>query len=486
MKNKNIRQKVALHWRRTKIIATLGPASNTEAMVEKLIRAGVNIFRLNMSHGDHQQHQQSVKIIRKVAHQENKDIAILMDLCGPKIRVGQFEGDAVKLRRGEQVVVTCRVVKGKKGLIPSQYKKLYMDVKKGERLLLDDGNLELVVESVAEKDVKCKVVYGGVLRNNKGLNLPDSDVSISSFTPKDKKDAALAVEAGADFIALSFVRSANDIKALNRFLLKHNSTIPVIAKIEKPEAVHNIDEILEESYGIMIARGDLGIELPAEQVPLIQKDLVNKARSFQRPVIVATQMMESMIHNSRPTRAEVGDVANAALSGADAVMLSGETAAGKYPVKTVKNMDCVLREMEAYQWQHGQFGESDPEAVASVLPSDRKAVARAVTALAQDLKLQGIVVPTRSGTTAKVLAADRPTAPLFGVCADITICRRLALHWGVIPFHTDEKNTHNWKKLCESISTRCSLTKTGNTVLLVSGFNDDPTLNEPVMKVMRV
>ncbi|MCW9013487.1 MAG: pyruvate kinase [Gammaproteobacteria bacterium] len=486
MANKDLRKKIALHWRRTKIIATLGPASNSEAMVKKLIRTGVNIFRLNMSHGNHEQHRRALKTIRKVAEQEQRDIAILMDLCGPKIRVGEFENGEIELRRGESVTVSCQAVIGKKGLVPSQYKNLYKDVNKGERLLLDDGNLELVVEKVVGKEVICKVIYGGVLRNCKGLNLPDSSVSISSFTAKDKIDAALAVALGADFLALSFVRSEKDVKVLQRFLHKNNSSIPVIAKIEKPEAVQNIDLILKESYGIMVARGDLGIELPAEQVPLIQKDLVNKARSFQRPVIVATQMMESMITNSRPTRAEVGDVANAALSGADAVMLSAETASGKYPLQTVKTMDCVLREMEAYQWQHNRFGEVDAEVVREAMPSDRRAIARAVTALAQDLKLQGIVVPTSSGTTARILAADRPTAPLFGVCSDKIICRRLAMHWGVIPFHIEEKTTHNWKKLCQDISQRCQLTKTGRTVLLVSGFNDDPELNAPVMKLIRV
>jgi len=479
-------EKNKLYWRRTKIIATLGPASSDEKTMDKLIKLGVDVFRLNMSHGDHNQHRATAALIRKLANKNNRHIAILMDLCGPKIRAGKFKEGEINLKANEKVIISCNKVTGEKGIIPSQYKNLYKDVAQGDRVLLDDGNLELVVEGIENKEIKCRVKYGGLLKDNKGINLPDSVVSISSFTAKDKRDVELAIELEADFVALSFVRNAKDIQVLQRFMQKKSADIPVIAKIEKPEAVCNIDSILEISYGIMIARGDLGIELPAEKVPLIQNELINKARIFHRPVIVATQMMESMINNSRPTRAEVGDVANAALASTDAVMLSAETASGKYPVKAVKMMDQILRETENFQWHKSQFCEKLYSSTENKLPTERKAISHAVSALSQDLNLQGIIVPTRSGTTAKVLAADRPTAPLIGVCSDKSICRRLALHWGVVPFNIEERVTNNWKKLCEDVVRKCKLARKGRTVLLVSGFSDNPDQSEPVMKIVKV
>ena len=478
--------KTSLHWRRTKIVATLGPASTSELIVKKLIRAGVNVFRLNMSHGSHEQHSESFRLIRDAAASLSQHVAILMDLCGPKIRTGKFIRGSIELRNNHAVQISCSKKVGDKDLISSQYSNLYKDVKKGERILLDDGNMELCVEKITGKEVSCKVIHGGTLKDNKGINLPDSNISVSSFTAKDKKDVKLAMQLGADFVALSFVRNEKDINTLQNYMKRNGSAIPVIAKIEKPEAITNIDGILNASYGIMVARGDLGIELPAEKVPLIQKDLIRKARYMNQPVIVATQMLESMIESSRPTRAEVGDVANAALLGTDAVMLSAETAVGKFPVGAVKIMDRILREIEDHQWLNNEFDSNSLDHKNATTPSIRKAVSHAVTSLAQDLKLQGIIVPTRSGTTAKILAANRPTAPLLGVSPNRDVCRIMALHWGVIPIESQEKETHDWKKLSISISKQCKLTKTGNTVLLVSGFNDDPDLNEPVMKILKV
>lgn len=473
-----------LSWRRTKIIATLGPASESEKKIEKLLLSGVDVFRINMSHGNHEQHRMLVSRIRQIASRLNRHVAILMDLCGPKIRVGRFDGGSMLLRQGQSVIVNCVKSQGP-GIIHSQYQNLYKDVKPGERILLDDGNIELVVEKVTGKQVHSRVIYGGELTDNKGMNLPDSIVSTRSFTSKDKKDAELAIELEADFLALSFVRNDRDVRALNRFLSSRNADIPVIAKIEKPEAVENLDAILEQAYGIMVARGDLGIELPAQKVPLIQRDLINRARCHNKPVIVATQMLESMISHSRPTRAEVGDVANAALLGTDAVMLSAETASGKYPIKAVKMMDSVLREIEYNQWQQDSFvgmtGETCPKDLSSV----RKAVSHAVTALAKELKLLGIVVPTSSGTTARILAADRPLAALLAVSGDERICRRLSLHWGVVS-HLSVQVKGDWKDLCQSIHEKFEYAHTGNSVLLVSGFNDDPLLSEPVMKIVRL
>jgi len=477
-------KKVSLRWRRTKIIATIGPATDSIKSINELIKSGVNVFRLNMSHGDHDYHRGVFKKIRSCTKRADTPVAILMDLCGPKIRVGKFDKNSITLKKSAKVIIVCKNGIGHEGLIISQYRQLYKDVKAGERILLDDGNMECQVESISGKDIHCRVIYGGVLKNNKGMNLPDSIVSASSFTAKDKKDVQLAMELEADFVALSFVRTEKDIQSLKRYMLRINKELPIVAKIEKPEAVANIDKIIDSAYGVMIARGDLGIELPAEEVPLIQKNIINKARARHRPVIVATQMMESMIVNARPTRAEVGDVASAAMSSTDAVMLSAETAAGKYPVKAVKMMDKILREIESHQWGEKLFGDNIDSG--SETTSSRRAIAHAANTLAEELKLQGILVPTRSGHTAAVLSACRPSAPLLGVSTCNATCRKLALHWGIIPFLAKKEKMRDWNVLSQEISKRCKLTKTGNRVLLVSGFNEDELLNEPVLKIIKV
>lgn len=479
---KNDNKKTSLRWRRTKIVATVGPATDSEKSISELIKSGVNVFRLNMSHGDHEYHRKIFKRIRLCAKRMDVHVAILMDLCGPKIRTGTFKNDSIILKRNAKVIISCAAGTGEAGLIISLYKKLCNDVKKGERILFDDGNLECRVESVVGKNIECKVIYGGELKNNKGINLPDSVVSVSSFTTKDKKDVQLAMELDADFVALSFVRTAKDILGLKKYMQRVNKELPIIAKIERPEAVADIDNIINSAYGIMIARGDLGIELPAEKVPLIQKDIINKARLNNCPVIVATQMMESMITNARPTRAEVGDVANAALSSSDAVMLSGETAVGKYPLNAVKMMDKILREIERHQWRSCKFG--DDLDFSNEITSSRKAIANAASSLAQELKLQGIMVPTNSGYTAAVLSANRPPSPLLGISWHNATCRRLALHWGVIPLFIEEEKANNWQVLSQDIGKNCKLTKTGNRVLLVSGFSGDERLNEPVLKII--
>jgi len=480
----NSNKKVSLRWRRTKIIATIGPATDSEKKIIELLKAGVNVFRINMSHGDHVYHRKMFKRVRYCATAMHTHVAILMDLCGPKIRTGQFRNGHIVLKKNEKVVIRCRAGTGDDGLIISQYKRLCHDVKTGERILLDDGNLECRVEYVEGHDIYCKVIYGGELKNNKGMNLPDSTITVSSFTEKDKRDVQLAMSLGTDFVALSFVRTAKDVERLKKYMQRTNKVIAIIAKIEKPEAVSDIDNIIASAHGVMIARGDLGIELPAEEVPLIQKQIINKARLYNRPVIVATQMMESMITNARPTRAEVGDVANAAMSSADAVMLSAETAVGKYPVKAVKIMDKVLREIEAYQWASGVFGDTLVEC--DNVPSSRKAISQAACRLAKDLQLQGILVPTRSGHTAEVLSAARPTSPLICASSNLTTCQKLALHWGVIPFSMNKKNVLDWKVFAQEVNDYYKLNRAGNRVLLVSGFNDDEALNEPVLKIIRV
>jgi len=480
----NSRDKVALRWRRTKIVATFGPASDSETCIKNLLQAGVDVVRINMSHSDHAGCEVTVKKIRKLAAQLDKPVAILMDLCGPKIRVGAFINGEMLLEPGSSVTIASSQEPGQNGRIPTQYTKLYKDVKKGERILLDDGNMELKITSVTNTDIHCNVIHGGILKDKKGINLPDSNVSAASFTEKDKKDAMLAIKLDIDFIALSFVRSAKDVQQLNRFLEKNKSNIPVISKIERPEAVIDIDAILDNSYGIMIARGDLGIELPAEQVPMIQRDLIRKARSKHVPVIVATQMLESMIQHSRPTRAEVNDVANAAIISTDAVMLSAETASGQFPQQAVETMDRILREIENHRWREGSFTDDKEVVYDHDKHEVRTAVAMAALDLESNLEVHGIVVPTSSGQTARVISAHRPLSPILGVCSGKSTWQRLSLHWGVIPIYVDDSKVNDWNKLSQLLAKKLQLGKTGNRVLFVSGFNEDPRLAEPVLKIV--
>jgi pyruvate kinase len=478
------RRQTALRWRRTKIIATLGPSSNSQTVIEKLIKAGINLVRINMSHGDPTTHRQTIERVRLAARKSRRHIGILMDLCGPKIRVGRFDNEGIRLRAGSTVVVTTRNVAGTDGLIPSQYKSLHKDVRKGEHILLDDGKLCLRVLGVDDREVRCRVIDGGWLSNHKGMNLPDSRLSTPALTAKDRSDVAFGVDMGVDFIALSFVRSAADIRQLKRHLHKLGAAIPIVSKIERPEGVVDIDAILQVSDGIMVARGDLGIELPAEKVPLIQRTLIEKARQAGVPVIVATQMLESMMTNPRPTRAEVTDVAGAALLSADAAMLSGETAAGQHPLEAVRTMDRVLREVEQHQWQEGCFARDPIANRGSKTHFIRESMANAAVELARDLGLEAIVVPTRTGTTARILAAHRPLAPTVGVCSSDTVCRRMTLHWGIVPFLIAEGETTDWRGICGLIAAECDLGRPGSDVLLVSGFNEDPTRNEPVLKLL--
>ncbi len=348
----------AMRWRRTRIIATLGPASSAPDTIRRLLAAGVDAVRLNMSHGDHASHRRVAAAVRAAAARARRHVPIIMDLSGPKIRVGRFADGAVRLRARSTVTVTTRAVLGEDALIPSQYPRLAQDVRKGQRILLDDGNLELRVEAVRGTEVRCRVIEGGVLRDHKGMNLPDSRLSTPALTAKDRRDARLAAELGVDYVALSFVRSAADVRGLKRHLARLGAAIPVVSKIERPEALACIDDILAVSDAIMVARGDLGVELPAERVPLIQRDLILRARRHYVPVIVATQMLESMVTHARPTRAEVTDVASAAFLSADAVMLSAETASGQHPLGAVRTMDRILREVERAQARAARFADT--------------------------------------------------------------------------------------------------------------------------------
>jgi pyruvate kinase len=480
------RKAIALRWRRTKIIATLGPSTASLSMIEELISAGVDVVRVNMSHGDADTHSRTVRRVKRAAKRAGRHIAILLDLCGPKIRVGRFEEGSIEIITGKTVTVTTRPVTGSAGLIPSQYRSLHKDVRAGERILLDDGKLELRVKSVKGTEVSCRVVEGGVLSNNKGMNLPNSELSTAALTDKDRQDVRLAIELEVDFVALSFVRSAKDVLQLKNYMKRAGGNIPVISKIERPEAVESIDDIMDASYGIMIARGDLGIELAAEKVPLIQRELIAKGRQKGIPVIVATQMLESMMSNSRPTRAEVTDVAGAAMLSADAAMLSGETAAGKFPLQAVRIMDRVLREVEQHQWQEGSFASEPIADRASKAHVVRESMAHAAVQLAHDLDMEAIVVPTNTGNTARIMAAHRPLAPTVGACSDGRVCRQMALNWGIVPVKLKRSNEHDWRAMCRHIALQCQLGKKGRDVLLVSGFHDDPQKDEPVLKLLHL
>lgn len=480
-----------LKYRRTRIVATLGPASSTPEMISKLIDSGVNVFRLNMSHGDHGTHRATYESIRRIAEEKSSMTTILADLSGPKIRTGRFEGGSIELEEGSDVIVTTREVIGREGLIPSQYENLADDVSAGDRILLDDGNLELAVTGVDGTEISAKVIHGGKLSDRKGMNLPGVDVSAPSLTAKDRIDAEFAVELGVDALALSFVRRASDVLELRDLVEKQGAVPYVIAKIEKPEALDQIDEILEAADGIMVARGDLGVELPPEAVPIVQSRLVELARASGKPVIVATQMLESMITNARPTRAEVSDVSTAVISGADGVMLSGETASGAHPVEAVQTMDRVARKTEAFLWRSRAFGGFRPQfetsasaaiGVAEVNLGEAFGVATAQ--LSRDLRVRAIVVETSHGVSAARVSAGRPAAPILAIAPDKRICRRLNMLWGVIPFYVEPEQMGMVDRIARDAVLDKELGSEGEFILKVAGFHKLPEKNQPSVTVL--
>ena len=477
-----------LKYRRTKIVATLGPASRDSETIVKLIEAGVNVFRLNMSHGTHDDHQAVYATIREAAARCRSHVAVLADLCGPKIRVGTFPGGSIELEQDARVTVTTREVPGSANLIPSQYEALARDVKPGDRLLLDDGNLELRVTEVDGTEIACTVVAGGRLKDRKGMNLPGVAVSAPALTDKDVIDAHFALKLGVDFLALSFVRWPRDVEKLRTLIRESGRDVPIISKIEKPEALENIEAIIDASDAIMVARGDLGVELPPESVPNVQEELVDLARARAKPVIVATQMLESMMTNPRPTRAEVTDVANAVRSGADAVMLSGETAAGEHPLAAVRMMDLVVRQAESYLFFHGAFGTFDtytPTVTKSDWPlSVRDAVANATALLSRELLVRGVIVAD-GGKSLAVTSAARPAAPLVGASNDVAEHAFACLAWGVIPVDVGAADTTS-PEVASRIARDLGLAEVGQHILLVRGFSTDPGQSTPSISVVMV
>jgi pyruvate kinase len=431
---------------RTKIVCTIGPASSSPDILRELVLAGMNVTRVNFSHGDQVQHAETIERIHAVSAEVDQPVAILADLQGPKLRVGQMEGEGVSLETGEEVVLTTRPIVGHRGEVPVQYHDLPRAVEPSDRILIDDGLLELEVSSTNEEDIVCRVITGGLLQSNKGMNLPRAAYSIPVITDKDREDLRFALEHQVDWIALSFVRQADEVLQLKDMIREQSAfgrPVPVIAKIEKQGAVENIDSIIAAADGIMVARGDLGIETAPEMVPMVQKMIIAHCNAVGKPVITATQMLDSMIRNPRPTRAEASDVANAILDGTDAIMLSGETAVGKYPLLALQTMVRI-----AQQAERGQWGTTDhPPRECGPVSVVAEAVSHASCETASDLNAAAIITPTVSGYTARVISRYRPASPIVAVTPSPIVQRQLTLYWGVYPLlskrtaNTDEMIT---------------------------------------------
>ncbi len=426
--------------KRTKIVATVGPACDSYEQLLQLVKAGVNVFRLNFSHGSHEDKLRIIEYIRELNKKEPYNIAILADLQGPKLRVGDIENGALELTEGDILTFTNEKVIGTKEKIYVSYPNLHDDVQPGETIMIDDGKIEVkVLEITKNNDVKVVVTLPGILLPKKGLNLPDTKISLPSLTEKDLIDLEFIIKQKVEWVALSFVRRTEDITELKDKLKAAGCKSKVIAKIEMPEAVKNLRDIIVESDGVMIARGDLGVELPVEEVPLIQKDIIRKCLHRAKPVIVATQMMESMMERTKPNRSEISDVANAVLEGADAVMLSGETASGKYPVLVVETMTKIILEIEqkAYEYNREEMLKPIPHSPSFI--SD--AICYNGCKLANDVNANAIIGMTQSGYTAFMLSSYRPKSPLYIFTKEKTLVNQLSLSWGVRAFFYDEEDS---------------------------------------------
>ena len=425
---------------RTKIVATVGPACDTYDKLLDLVRAGVNVFRLNFSHGTHEDKGKIIEHIRNINKKEPYNIAILGDLQGPKLRVGEIENGVIEVVEGDILTFTNEKVIGNKEKIYVSYPDFHSDVKIGNVILIDDGKLEVRVLSIEKNnDVKVVVTLGGDLSSKKGINLPDTKITLPALTEKDLADLDFIIEQKLDWVALSFVRNVKDLIILRNKLEEKKSKTKIIAKIEKPEAIENIRDIIVESDGIMVARGDLGVELPIEKVPLIQKQIIKKCLHRAKPVIVATQMMESMIERTKPNRSEITDVANAVLEGADAVMLSGETATGAHPTLVVETMKKIIEEVERTDYHYSLEDELAPQPHSPSFLSD--AICYNACKLAKDVESQALIGMTQSGYTAFMLSSYRPKAPLFIFTKERTLVNQLSLSWGVRAFFYDEEES---------------------------------------------
>lgn len=412
--------------RKTKIICTIGPASEKREILSQIIEAGMNVSRHNFSHGDHEEHAVRINLVKELAKEYNKEIAVMLDTKGPEIRTGKFDAPEVLLEEGQTFTITMKDVMGNKEMCTVSYKGLANDVKTGDTILIDDGLVGLTVKEVNGDDIVCEVQNSGIVKNHKGVNVPGVKVNLPAITEKDRSDIEFGIEQGIDFIAASFVRKVSDVLAIREILEENNAThIKIISKIENQEGVDNLDEIIEVSDGIMVARGDLGVEIPTEEIPVVQKLMIKKCNEAGKPVITATQMLDSMIRNPRPTRAEVTDVANAIYDGTDAIMLSGETAAGKYPVEAVKTMATIAkRAEETMRNRRTKINKSK---------NVTDAISYATCTTAMDLDAKAILSSTASGHTARMVSKFRPDCPIIATTSDESVRRQLSLTWGVLP-----------------------------------------------------
>lgn len=466
--------------RKAKIVCTIGPASNSVEMLKKLIHAGMNVARLNFSHGTHEEHAQVIANIRQASAETGKPVAILLDTKGPEIRTGLLETESVELVEGNLFRLTTEDVAGTAERVSVTYKGLPRDVRPGDTILIDDGLIGLVVEKIEETEIICRIKNGGILKSRKGVNIPGVKIQLPGITEKDAQDIVFGIRQGVDFIAASFVRKAADVLEIRKILEDHNAHIDIIAKIENQEGVENVEEILSVSDGLMVARGDLGVEIPAEEVPLVQKKLIRKCNELGKPVITATQMLDSMQRNPRPTRAEASDVANAIMDGTDAIMLSGETASGKYPVESVETMNRIaLRTEQELNYREIFLMNADKRQVTIT-----DAISQAVANAALDLGAAAIVTATESGHTARMVSKYRPKAPIVAVTPHDHVVRRLALINGVYPIKGEmAATTDEMLEMSIRQSVQSGLVRHGDLVIITAGVPVRETGTTNLMKI---
>lgn len=447
----------------TKIVCTIGPASESPAVLRDMILSGMSVARLNFSHGSHEEHANKIRLVRDISRELGRPVAILQDLAGPKIRVGHIPGPGVMIKTGSTFILTTRTLEGNDNLVSVTDPNLHKVVSSGDTILLSDGLMELRVLNAKDQDIYCEVINGGLLTSGKGINLPTNTVLMPSMTQKDYDDLEIGLKNDVDYVALSFVRTADDIKNLKAMIAKKGKKTPVIAKIEKHEAIANIEKILEVSDGIMIARGDLGVEIPLESVPVIQKQLIEMANRAGKPVITATQMLKSMVESARPTRAEAGDVANAVLDGTDAIMLSEETAIGNYPVKSVEFMSRISKKAEEI-YPHERYSAMGPDNMVS------ESVAHSASVLAANLNAAAIIAPTRSGLTAARISRFRPECPIIALSPGEETVRRVTLLWGCLPYIVDELGEEeNIIKKSADAALKTGLLNKGDLAVITAG-----------------
>lgn len=453
--------------RKTKIVCTIGPSSESLENTKKLIQAGMNVARLNFSHGDFEEHGNRIKNIGLANKELGTSVAILLDTKGPEIRLGKLKEEPIELVQGDAITLTTEDILGDRSRIPVTYDNLPNDLSIGSTVLIDDGLIGLKVEAIEGTEIHCRIVNSGPIKSKKGVNVPGVKISLPGITEKDANDIIFGIEQGIDFIAASFVRKASDVLEIRELLEKHNAShIQIISKIENQEGVDNLDEILEVSDGLMVARGDLGVEIPAEEVPLVQKMMIKKCNLAGKPVITATQMLDSMQRNPRPTRAEASDVANAIFDGTDAIMLSGETAAGKYPVESVQTMSRIAERAE----EALEYREIFTKQANAQQNSVTEAISQAVANSALELNAKAIVTSTQSGFTARMVSKYRPKSPIIAVTTDEKVMRRLALGWGVLPVKGDNADTTD--EMFENAvkgAMNTGLLSLGDTVVITAG-----------------